>query len=143
MVLRILCFLFTGITALGADPDPWSKVRELKRGVELRIFKTGAKAPLLAQMDELAAESLVVVLKKEQVAIPKHEIERIDYRPAQPGGRVKTETKTTVEGRDPKIVNPSASTRPLGASSSTSTSVSVGSKPDFETIYRRTAGPQK
>lgn len=135
-MLRILIGLLTVITALGAA-DPWAKVRELKGGAELRIYKKGGKQPLLAKMDEASEESLIVVLKNEQVAIARDEIDRIDYRPAQPGGRLKKETKTTVEGPDTKAMRSGPTQGFPGPSSSTSTSLTVQSKPDFETLYRR------
>ena len=67
---------------------------ELKSGTELRIYKKDAKQPLLVKMDEATDESLLVVLKNEQVSIPKDQIDRIDYRPTRTGGRVITENKT-------------------------------------------------
>jgi len=125
-----------------ADDDPWDKVRKLKSGVELRIIKQGAPQPVLGKFDEVTEESLIVVVKNEQVAIPKDKIDRIDYRP--PGGsRVTKETKITQEGPDANPSPPGVPQGPAGPSSSTSSNVSIGSKPDFETIYRRTAGPPK
>lgn len=121
----ILLFLLTAITIFGAE-DPWAKVRQLKSGAELRVYKKGAKQPMLAKMDEVSEEKLIVVLKNEQVAIDKDQIGRIDYRPSQSGSRVKTESKSTTESPDTKA-----------PSSSTSTALTVQSKPDFETIYRR------
>lgn len=142
-MLRTFLTLLAAVAAFGAD-DPWAKVRDLKSGTELRIYKKGAIQPLLVKMDELTGESLIVVLKNEQMAIAKDQIERIDYRPAQPGGRLKKETKTTVAGSDPKPPPPGPSQGSQAPASSTSTSFSVGSKPDFETIYRRTpAVPKK
>jgi hypothetical protein len=120
---------------LGAD-DPWTKVRDLKSGTEVRIFKKGGKQPLTGKIDEANAERIVVVLKNEQTAIAKEEIDRLDYRPS--GSRVKPTSQTKVE--DPKAdkppVGPPGMARP-GMSSSAG--MSVGSKPDFETIYRRPA----
>lgn len=131
-MLRTLLILLTAIPLAGAD-DPWLKVRQVKSGAELRVYKKGAKQPMLAKMDEASEEKLVVVLKNEQVAIDKDQIDRIDYRPPHPGGRMKTESKSTTESSDTKA-----------PTSSTSTALTVQSKPDFETIYRRApAPPQK
>ena len=123
--------------ALSAAEDPWSKVQELKSGTELRIYKTGAKQPILAKMDRAGEESIVIVLKKEQVSIPKEEIERLDFRPAG-GTRISKQTtsKTNTVG------NPSTDQQRVGGgssgpTSSSSTSFTLGSKPDFQTIYRR------
>lgn len=136
-MLRIPILLLGTMLATGAD-DPWTKVRELKSGTELRIYKKEAKQPLLVKMDEATEESLLVVLKNEQVSIPKDQIDRIDYRPARTSGRFTTENKTTIA--DPDLSKMSAAGRPgdsHGPTSSSSSSVSVNSKPDFETIYRR------
>src|SRR5450759_5421864 len=98
-MFRMLLFLLVAVTAICAD-DPWAKVRELKSGTELRIYKTGAKQPELVKMDEATDESVVVVLKNEQVSIAKDQIERIDYRPVRTGSRVVKETKTTTVDPD-------------------------------------------
>jgi hypothetical protein len=130
--------------ALYAAENPWNKVKDLKTGVELRIYKTGAKQPILAMMDEATDERLVIVVKKEQMAIDKDQIDRIDYRPAKSGGRVTQETRTTndppgqVAGPAPRGGGSSG-----GPSSSSSSSMNIGSKPDFETIYRRAPVPPK
>ena len=148
MFRTILFTLIAGL-AIGAD-DPWTKVRELKGGTELRIYKKEAKQPLLVKMDEATDESIIVVLKNEQVSISKDQIDRIDYRPVRTGSRIMKESKTTMV--DPDLSKVSAAGRPgesHGPASSSSTNVSVQSKPDFETIYRRapaspkTTSPQK
>jgi hypothetical protein len=125
------------VLAAAAAEDPWDKVRDLKGGTELRIIKRGAKQPVLAKFDELTAESLVIVVKNEQVAIPREDIDRIDYRPMA-GSRVKPESNTTVKGPgDPDAKRPGPPTAYPGSSTSTSTALSIGSKPDFKTVYRR------
>src|ERR1019366_3173755 len=122
---KLALFLCAALLALGAD-DPWAKVKELKTGAELRVFKKGAAQPLLVQMDELTDDNLVVINKNQQTAIPRDQIERVDYRPS---GKSRV-TKETTSKSDDAV----GATRP---SSSTSSNVSIGSKPDFETIYRR------
>lgn len=57
---KILLLLLATLAALGAD-DPWAKVRQLKSGDELRIFKNGAAQPMLAKFDEVHEEALSVV----------------------------------------------------------------------------------
>lgn len=132
------------MTALGAD-DPWGKVRDLKTGTELRIYKKEARQPVLAIMDEATDQRLIVVVKNEQIAIAKSDIERIDYRPPRPGGRVTKETRTTqTDGASEAKAGPQPQGTRGGPSSSTSTSFGIQSKPDFETIYRRASpAPQK
>jgi hypothetical protein len=134
---RLLLFFCTALLAFAAD-NPWAKVKDLKTGTDIRIYKVGAKQPILAKMDELTDESLVVILKNEQTAISKDEIDRIDYRPPQTS-RSSRESKTTTELPQPVGPRPTPGTSVPGSSSSTT--VSSAAKPDFETIYRRTTEP--
>ena len=140
-MFRLLVFVAGALAVLAAD-NPWDKVRELKSGTELRIIKRGGKPPLLATMDEATADRLLVVVKNEQVAIEKEDIDRLDYRPVK-SGRFTKETKTTTTdttGQTPVGPTPQGTRR--GPGSSTSTNFGMSSKPDFETIYRRTAAPK-
>ena|SRR6266540_133061 len=130
----ILILLLTTITAFGAE-DAWAKVRELKSGTELRVYKTGAKQPLLVKMDEANADGLMVATKNEQITIQKADIDRIDFRPPQTTSRVTKQTKTTAT--EPDIKPPNAGGTGSVPGQSTSTGLSIGSKPGFETIYRR------
>lgn len=142
-MFRMLLFMLAAVVAFAAD-DPWVKVRELKSGTELRVYKKDSRQPLLVKMDEATGESIIVVLKNEQISIPKDQIDRIDYRPPRTGSRVVKETKTTTV--DPDLSKVSAAGRPgesHGSTSSSSTSFSSQPKPDFETIYRRTTGTPK
>ena len=133
--LAILLLAVAPFGRPGAASDPWSKVKELKSGTEIRILKKSSMQPVLGKFDEANDENLIVVVKNEQIAIPKDQIDRVDYRPPS-GSRVVKETKTKAE-------DPSAEPRAgmngagVGPGSSTSTSVSIGSRPDFETLYRR------
>jgi hypothetical protein len=137
----LLLFLLAGLVAFGAD-DEWAKVKALKTGAELRVFKKGSMQPVLAQMDELTDENLIVIVKKTQMAIPKDQIDRIDARPT--GGRQVTKETTTKETfPDSKAQADAGSAGPAGPTTSTSTSVSVGGKPDFEMVYRRPMGAPK
>jgi len=144
--MRKLAFLFcTALVAFAAD-DPWAKVKELKTGTELRVYKKGAAQPLLVQMDELTDDNLVVIDKKRQTAIGRDQIDRVDYRPSGKSRVTKETTAKVNDGvGDPKAVIPGPRQQGNpGPSTSTSSNVSIGSKPDFETIYRRsTGGPPK
>lgn len=134
--MKALLLLMLAATAVfGADE--WSKVKELKSGTELRVFKKGSRQPILATMDEATDERLSVATKTEQISIAKQDIDRIDYRPPKKGSRVVKETKTTEEVPQPS--RPGVPNGTPGPSKSTSSNVSVEGKPDFETIYRRTA----
>lgn len=118
---------------LFAADDPWTKVKALKSGTDLQIFREGSVKPLEAKFDEARDDALLVVVKNEQRAIPKKEIDRIDYRPGP--RKVTTETKQNRTEPDP--------TPPVGMDHGPnvpgqgySSGVSV-SRPGFETIYRR------
>src|SRR5580658_4000154 len=119
----LLLLMLAGLVAFGAD-DAWTKVRALKTGAELRVFKKGATQPVLAQMDELTDENLVVIVKKTQMAIPMDQIDRVDARAAGGGAKKETTTKQSVDADGKETT-------------STSTGYSFGGKPDFETVYRR------
>jgi hypothetical protein len=139
---KIFLLVLAAVTIFAAD-NPWSKVRALKSGSELRIYKRGASQPIVAAMDEADDERLIAVVKNEQVAFAKADIDRIDSRPETKGSRMmKTTTTTTGETHD-KVAAPGPQGG-VGPSSSTSTSFSNRPKPDFETVYRRVVGsPQK
>ena len=72
----------------------------------------------------------MVIDKKTERAIPRVEIDRIDWRPPKPTWVKEEKTSNTV--------NPDGSN-----SSSYSSGYSKGSRSDFETIYRRPAPPPK
>src|SRR5215475_9175446 len=139
---KLLFPLCVALALLGAD-DPWAKVKELKTGAELRVYKRGATTPLTVKMDELTDENLVVINKNEQVAIPRDQIDRIDSRPT---GRVRSTTDTATAEKnaatDPRSNIPGPN-NPPGAMHAPSTQATSGvswtSQP-FETVYHRTAG---
>jgi hypothetical protein len=125
---------------LYAADDDWAKVKQTKSGIELRVFKKGSAQPILAKMDEATDERLIIVVKNEQTAIDREQIDRIEYRP--PGGKsVTRETKSTMDppaGSGAPQRGPSRGTNVPGQSSSSS--IMVGDKPGFELLYRRPAG---
>jgi hypothetical protein len=136
---RILLLLLA-VASVSAADDPWTKVRDLKSGTELRVYKKGSAQPVVAKMDQLTDENLIVVVKAEQVAIAREQIDRIDYRPAK--SRITAETKTKTNDPDTTPAPPGYGSRTPTTSSSTS--VGIGSKPEFEEIYRRpTRAPKK
>ena len=132
----LLLFILAGLVAFGAE-DEWAKVKALKTGADIRVFKKGSMQPVLAQMDELTDDNLIVIVKKTQTAIPKDQIDRIDARPGG-GSRVTKENPP-----DSKAQADAGTAGPAGPSTSTSTSVSMGGRPDFETVYRRPIGAPK
>ncbi|HEY1219544.1 MAG: hypothetical protein ABSE42_19235 [Bryobacteraceae bacterium] len=137
----IAMVLLAAVTAFAAD-DPWTKIRDLKSGTELRIFKKGGMHPILAKMEEANPDSLIIVLKNEEMAIPREQIDRIDYRPLRTGGRVTKEVTETVQGPDAKTAAAALDSVP-GESTTASTNYVIGSQPEFQTIYRRPPPPKK
>jgi hypothetical protein len=142
-MLRVALVLLTASAAFAAE-DAWAKVRELKSGAELRIYKKGEKQPVLVKLDEAREETLVVLVKNEQTAIDKEDIDRVDYRPRQTGSQLKPEFRTTPEGPDRESKVSRIPQRPPNRSRTTSGNLTLQSRTDFETIYRREAAtPQK
>ena len=78
------------------------------------------------------------MVRNEQIAIAKDLIDRIDGRPNK-ASRVTTVTGSKQTDPDP-IPEPPGRASPVPGAS-TSTSVGLGAKPDFELIYKRTASP--
>lgn len=143
MMLRTILLAAVAAACMRGE-DGWSKVVEIRSGTELRIFRRDVKQPLLAKMDEATDERLSVVVKDRQVAIPRAEVDRVDARP-QGGSRVVRESKVTSQMPDAKDVAPAgpAPGKPTGPSTNVSSGLSIGSKPDFETVYRRAIGKPK
>jgi hypothetical protein len=137
---RIVTFMLAAAVLLGADTS-WTRVKELKSRAELRIYKKGARAPINATFDDANDDRLIVVVKNEQVAIPKEDIDRLDARPAATPRKVSVQKTEKMTDPDP-VPSPRAQAPIPGESTSSNVSFG-GSKPDFETIYRRTAGPAK
>jgi hypothetical protein len=142
MAMRFaLIFLVSALAVFAAD-DPWAKVKDLKTGTEIRVYKKGSSQPMAAQMGDLTEDNLIIVVKKETSAIPRDQIYRIDARPA--ARRITTESTTKQTYPDAKSAEPAPNKGADVPGNSTSTSVSFGSKPDFETVYRRApSGPKK
>jgi hypothetical protein len=126
------------LSGLGlAAQDPWTKVRELAPGAEIRIYKTDGKPPVQAKFAELTNDNLVVVVKNEQLAVARDAILRLDARPEKK--RVRTESRSTSydPGSDGSLARPQPrGTRP-GPGTSTSSGVTFEGKAEFETIYTR------
>ena len=140
MIRNLIVWGAMALAAAAAD-DAWSKVKEVKSGTELKIFRKDAKQPMLVKMDEATDDSLIVLLKNEQISISKDQIERIDARPAK--GRVIRETKTVVEDPGAKVNPPNRPHEANIPTTSSSSGLSIGSKPEFELLYRRSAASPK
>lgn len=121
--------------AFGAE-DPWAKVKALKSGAEIRVYKQGDSKPITGKFDEADDERLLMVVKNEQTSIPKDNILRLDARPNS-GTKVTRDEKSSsgvvVGGREGTPTTPNTHT---GTSGSYSSSVSVG-KEDYEVVYRK------
>jgi len=137
--LRIACFLLASAGAFAAD-DGWAKVQALDSGVEIRITKEGTKTPVVAKFDQATEENLIIATKTEQVAIPKAKILKIEYRPAQTGSRITRESKVENTPVDKDAARPSVGpARTPGPSGSSSSGITIGGKPDFQTVWTRGA----
>jgi hypothetical protein len=141
-MIRFAAVLLAAIAALAAA-DPWAKVKDLKTGAELRVIRQGVLKPILATFAGLSDESLIIVEKNEQKAIPRAGIDRLDARPPQTSSRIVKETRTTASNDPPAAepYRPTPNRSVPGPSGSSSSSLSLGGKPDFETIYRRLPAP--
>jgi len=140
-MLKTIIVLCAAVLAFGAD-DPWAKVKELKTGTELQVYKRGSVQPLAVKMDELTDQNLIVINKNAQTAILRDDIDRIDARPS---GKTRTVNETKVNEKnaatDPRSTIPGPNSPP-GAMSPPTSGASSGvtwSKPGFEIVYRRTA----
>jgi hypothetical protein len=132
---RTILLLVASASVLFAADNSWDKVKELKSGTEIRIYRAGAPGAIDAKFDEATDDHIVFVEKKEQKSMRKDQVLRLDYRP-KPGSRT-TETKTT---NTPADTTPAAGMA-HGAQvpgQSSSTNVSFG-KAGYETIYRAVA----
>lgn len=136
MLRRFLFLAFTSVS-FAAD-DAWVKVKALASGTELRIVKAGTRTPILAKLDEATDESLIIATKTEQLAIPKEQLEKIEYRPKQTASRIVRETTTDNTPLNKDAARPSPGpTRTPGPSGSSSSNVTIGGKPDFQVIWTR------
>jgi hypothetical protein len=136
---KLLFVLAAAIALATAADDPWSKVQAIKSGTEVRIVRKGVTKPIEAKFDEARETSLVVVVKNEQVAIPRDEVERLEARTEKP--RVTTDTKTGTtnpDERPPMGMNHGANV----PSQTYSSGVSLG-KPEYQVVYRKPLGAPK
>lgn len=137
--MKTLVAVFSLISlAFGAD-DPWTKVKDLSSGAEVRILKSGAKEPITGNFSEADDERIIVVVKNTQMALDKSAIERLEARPMA-AKRTRTESRTqkldpSAELAKPKVPVPGS--RPTPDLQSTSSGVTFTGKPAFELIYRK------
>ena len=132
---RIVTCFFLAALLFGAD-NPWTKVKELRDRNELRIYRKAVREPIIATFDEANDERIVVVVKNKQMAIPREDIDRIDARPVSTR---KMNVEKTDKRTEPDYV-PRPNAGPPVPGTSSSSNVSFGGKPDFETIYQRPEG---
>src|SRR5215467_12585784 len=124
-MVRSLLLLLSAAALFAAD-DPWTKVKELKSGTEIRIVKKGAAKPIEGKFDEAQDDKVIVVLKNEQVAIAKADIDRLDYRPK--GSRI-TRNEAAKDTPPDTTPQPGMQHGPAVPGKSYNSGVSFGSKP--------------
>jgi hypothetical protein len=139
-MVRTLATLISAASLAAAADNPWDKVKELKSGAEIRIVRKGVSQPIEARFDELTEDNVVIVVKNEQKAIPRNDIDRLDARPRS-GSRVTTETKTTIDQPGPAPPQGKPTEKPNIPGQTYSSGLSIGGKPAYETIYRRATPP--
>lgn len=151
MALRLLLVPFLlALPALAGDD--WEKVKDLASGSDLKIYERGSAQPKLAKFADATDSSLIIIVKNEQVAIPKAGIDRIEARPPAKKGGKKVVQETHVD--DP--AKPSTDAGPHGPTAgpqsapgtpgySSTTSIAFADNGEFSTVYRRASGapPQK
>jgi hypothetical protein len=145
MALRLL--LIPALLALPAVAgDDWDKVKDLPSGSDLKIFERGSAQPKLAKYADLTDSSLIIVVKNEQVAIPKESIDRIDARPPAKKGGKKVVGQAHVDdpAKPPTDAGPHGPTAgpqsgPPGPNFSSTTGFGSGGA-EFATVYRRASG---
>lgn len=132
------CFLISAL--FGAD-DPWTKVKELKSGTEIKITRVGTKEVWVGKMDEANDERILLVLKNVQMAVDRADVLTLEARPGT-GRRMTKEstvkqTDASAELAKPKVPVPGS--KPTPQLDSYSSSVGFSSKPGFELIYRKSS----
>jgi len=131
--MKLLISLLLCLSVQAAD-DSWAKLKTLASGGEVRIVKKGAVQSITATLDEATDESIIVVIKNQQVALPKQDILRIDYRPPVKGPKIVKETRTKTNEAPAGSKPTPGPAAPNGPSSSSSSSISSAPKGDFETV---------
>ena len=144
MSMRSLLLLLLSVLVAAAADESWTALKTLKAGTELKIYERGSSRPRQARFADATDENLIVVVKKEVVAIPKEKIDRVDSKPLKKGGPTVTKTTKTdevpsasTEGPQGPAAGPSR-TYPGVPTTSTSTSIAYGGA-EFQTVYRRNA----
>jgi hypothetical protein len=97
--MAILASSLVAQTAPAALPDDeaWANVRKLLSGVELRVFEIGHSKPQTVILDEVRQQALIVVVGKEQRAIAREVIEKIELRLRDARKRAKPTAKSEIQ----------------------------------------------
>lgn len=142
--MRAVLLLICSLMIAGAADESWTALKALKSGTELKIYERGQSHPRQARFADATDENLIVIVKNEELAIPRAKIDRVDSRSAKKSGPAVTSTTKTedvpvvsTEGPQGPTAGPS-SNYPGGSNSSTSTSIAYGA-PEYRTVYRRSA----
>ena len=67
--------------AWGAEAS-WQKVKDLKIGSDIRVFRKDATMPVSGKSGGVTDDKLIIMIKKHQVSIDKADIDHIDYHPS-------------------------------------------------------------
>jgi len=100
-VTRFFLFALLAVPVLLGADNSWTKVQDLKHGVEVRIYRKGVSEPLIVKLDEVNEDRILVVSKNAQMAVAKADIERLDARPLAKTAPRKVTTESTAKTVDP------------------------------------------
>ena len=137
-ILKTAGALLLLVAAACAAEDSWDKVRQLASGSELRIYQTGSRKPVTARLYRVSGDSLVVIVKNFETAIPKDTVERLDWRPADSAARVDAEARRVVGTRESAVTGRSGESNVPARS--TLGGIRIRPPREFQTVYRRTGG---
>lgn len=139
MNLPLLFAVFALSVFAGPADSPkedWRTVMAIPSGMELRIFKTDGTPPIVALMDEANDERIVIVIKNEQQAVYRSEIERVESR-AKEAGRTTRQTWVSKNQGDKNAPTPYTSKNTPGPATTVSNKVTFGSKTPYALVYQR------
>jgi hypothetical protein len=137
-MMRVLVIgLLAALSSFAADNTDWAEVQKLVSGTEIRVHKAGVKKPVVAKLDEVRGDKILIVTGNEQSAILREDIDQLEARPYDAPPRVSAENKATTGSEE--ALRPRTPVTPRARSGSSSSGITIRSKADFKTIYRRPA----
>jgi len=137
MMRVLITCLLAALSMFAADNNDWAEVKKLVSGTEIRVHKAGIKKPVVTKLDEVRDDKIFIVTGNEQSAILRADIDQLDARPYDDPPRVTAENKATTGSEE--VLKPRGPLTPRARSGSSSSGITIRSKADFKTVYRRPA----